>query len=268
MKAFARLHAESVDGGLRQPQLRVAEAARRAHSAEPVAPLRPLDGDEALFDLALARLGARIERFVREPPPAVTPHRLDVLRRRRIVRASVERVDALVVAEADPRQNLLRAHGLGAHLADGVLDLLREDRRVDLAGGKELLDELLVLAGEPVRLLVREAGELAPERLPQRASAVLVEPGKKLDQDPLAKARGVHGDEEETHVAELLAGLLLLPIGRIDDEPAYLGRPVEVVSDGEHPVLEVPIDALAVVLLLVHVEEDVRRVASAVLGDD
>src|SRR3954462_6214891 len=113
MKAFPRLQAESVDGGLRQPQLRVAEAARRAHRAEPVAPLRPLDGDEALFPLAppcpgarLARLfppapagwGPRTGRFLREPPPAVAPHRLDVLRRRRIVRASVEWVDALVVA--------------------------------------------------------------------------------------------------------------------------------------------------------------------------
>src|SRR4051812_23280526 len=105
MKAFARLHAESVDGGLRQPQLRVPEAARRAHRAEPVAPLRPLDGYEALFHLALPPMGARIERFLREPPPAVTPHRVDVLRGRRIVRASVERVDALVVAEADPRQH-------------------------------------------------------------------------------------------------------------------------------------------------------------------
>src|SRR3954466_2925584 len=120
MKAFPRLQAESVDGGLRQPQLRVAEAARRAHRAEPAAPLRPLDGDEALLHLAGARLRARIERFLREPPPAVAPHGLDVLRRRRIVRASVERVDALVVAEAYPRQHLLRPGRLGAHLADGV----------------------------------------------------------------------------------------------------------------------------------------------------
>ena len=33
-------------------------------------------------------------------------------------------------------------------------------------------------------------------------------------------------------------------------------------------MFEVPVDALAVVLLLVDVEEDVRRVASAMLGDD
>src|SRR5690349_68840 len=80
------LHAEGVDGGLGQPQLRVAEAARRSHRPEPVASLRPLDGDEALLHLA----AARIERLLREPPPAVAPHGLDVLRRRRIVRASVE----------------------------------------------------------------------------------------------------------------------------------------------------------------------------------
>ena len=98
--------------------------------------------------------------------------------------------------------------------------------------------------------------------------AVLVEAREQLHQDPLAKAGGMHGDEEEADVAQLLARLVLLPVGGIDDEPSDLRRPLEVVPDGQHPVLEVPVDALAVVLLLVDVEEDVGRVPGTVLRDD
>ena len=184
------------------------------------------------------------------------------------MRAPVERVDALVVPEADLRQHRPRAHALGPDFADGLLDLLGEERAVDFPGRKELLDELLVLAGEAIRVLIGEAREFAPQGFPERAATVFLEAGKQLHQDAIAETRPVHGDVEEAHVAELLAGLALAAELRIDHQPADLRGPVEVVTDGEHAVAKVPVDAGGVVLLLVDVEEDVRRVAGAVLRDD
>src|SRR6266849_2384100 len=80
--------------------------------------------------------------------------------------------------------------------------------------------------------------------------------------------RPVQGPGAEGPVAELLAGLVLPAELRIDHQAADLGGPVEVVADGEHAVAEVLVHRVAVVLLLVDVEEDVRRVPGAVLGDD
>src|SRR5205823_6288164 len=173
------------------PDLRVAEAARRAQGAEPVAPLRPFDAHQSIFHLSGTPCG---EGLPRKTAPTIAAHRLEVPGSGGVVRASVERIDALVVAEADAGEHLLGVSGLGAHLADGVLDLLREEGRVDLPGREELLDELLVLPGEPVRLLVGEPGELAPQRLPEGAPTVLVEAREQLHEDPLAKAGGMHGD--------------------------------------------------------------------------
>src|SRR5947199_272851 len=107
--------------------------------------------------------------------------------------------------------------------------------------------------------------EFAPQGFPERTATVFVEAGKQLHQDAIPETRPVHGNVEEPHVAELLAGLALAAELRIDYQPADLRGPVEVVTDGEHAVAKVPVDAGGVVLLLVDVEEDVRRVAGAVL---
>src|SRR6266446_2748650 len=268
MQPFAVLRFQRLDGGLRDLRLGVAEGAERPHGAKPVPALAALDGDQSLLDVGRRGLGPLGEALPGELGPPEAADRLDQLRRRGVVRAAVEGVDALVVAEADARQHRLGAHALRPHLADGLLDLLREQRHVDLARREELLDELLVLPGEPVGVLVGEPGELAAQRLPERAAAVLLQPGKQLHQDAVAEAGAVHGDVEEADVAELLAGLALSAEVRVDHQAADLGRAVEVVADGEHHVPEMAVDAVRVVFLLVDVEEDVRRVAGAVLGDD
>src|SRR5438552_1161921 len=269
VEAVAGAGAQLVADGGRQAHFGIVETAERAHRAEPVAPLRALDGDQARLDLAGDGPGAGGELLLGEAGAPVAPDRFDVARRRRGVGPAVERIDPLVVTEADLGEHLPGAGRLRAHLADGILDLLREQRGVDLAGREQLLDEFLVLPGEPIRFLVGEPGELAPQRLPERAAPVLLQLGERLDQHPVAEAGAWQPNEEERDVAELLAGLLRpSAIARIHHQPADLGRAVEVVADREHAVPEVPVHAGAVVLLLVHVEEDVRRVAGAVLRDD
>src|SRR2546427_539189 len=268
MQRLAVLRFEGLDGGLGKMHLGVAQRADGAHRAKAVAALCPLDGDEALVDVAGRRFRAGGQPLPAELRAAKAADRLDQLRRRGMVRAAVERIDPLVIAEPDLRQHRPGPDALRPHLADRLLDLLREQRRVDLAGRKELLDELLVLAREPIRILVGEAREFAAQRLPERTAPVFLQAREQLDEDAVAKARPVHGDVEEAHVAELLAGLSLAAELRIDDQAADLGGPVEVVPDGEHAVPEVAVHAVRVMLLLVDVEEDVRRIARAVLGDD
>src|SRR3989449_7982125 len=268
MQPLAVLRFEGLDGGLGKMHLGVAQRADGAHRAKAVAALCPLDGDEALVDVAGRRFRAGGQPLPAELGAAKAADRLDQLRRRGMVRAAVERIDPLVIAEPDLRQHRPGPDALRPHLADRLLDLLREQRRVDLAGRKELLDELLVLAREPIRILVGEAREFAAQRLPERTAPVFLQAREQLDEDAVAKARPVHGDVEEAHVAELLAGLSLAAELRIDDQAADLGGPVEVVPDGEHAVPEVAVHAVRVMLLLVDVEEDVRRIARAVLGDD
>src|SRR2546421_1087839 len=268
MQPLAVLRFEGLDGGLGKMHLGVAQRAEGAHRAKAVAALCPLDGDEALVDVAGRRFRAGRQPLPAELGAAKAADRLDQLRRRGMVRTAVERIDPLVIAEPDLRQHRPGPDALRPHLADRLLDLLREQRRVDLAGRKELLDELLVLAREPIRILVGEAREFAAQRLPERAAPVFLQAREQLDEDAVAKARPVHGDVEEAHVAELLAGLSLAAELRIDDQAADLGGPVEVVPDGEHAVPEVAVHAVRVMLLLVDVEEDVRRIARAVLGDD
>src|SRR5712691_3167804 len=269
VQAVAGAGAEGVAGRGGQPDFVVAKAAQRAHRAEAVAPLPALEADQARLDLTGGALGAGGKVLLAEARPPVAADRLHVARRRGEVRAAVERIDALVVAEADLGEHLLGAGGLRAHLADGVLDLLGEQGGVDLARREQLLDELLVLPREPVRLLVGEAGELAPQRFPERAAPVLLELGEQLDQHAVAETGGVHRDVEEADVAELLAGLVRpAPVAGVHHQAADLGRAVEVVADREHAVAEVPVHVCAVVLLLVNVEEDVRRVPGAVLRDD
>src|SRR5438067_189066 len=268
MQPLTVLRLEGLDGGCGKLHLGLAKGADGADRREAVAAVRPFHRDEPFLHVGGRGLDGRRQPLARELRPAKAADGLDQLRRRRVVRAAVEGVDALVVPEADLRQHRPRAHALGTDFADGLLDLLREDGRVDLPRGEELLDEFLVLPREPIRVLVGESGELAPERLPERAPPVFLQPGKKLDQDAVAKARPVHGDVEETHVAELLAGLALAAELRVDHQAADLGRTIEVVADGEHAMAEVTVDARRIVLLLVDVEENVRRVPGAVLRDE
>src|SRR5713101_8225102 len=269
VEAVAGAGAQGFAGGGRETDFGVAEAAQGADRAEAVAPLLALRGDQARLDLARGRLGVGGEVVAGEAGSPVPADRFHVASRRRVVGTAVEGIDPLVVAEADLGEHLPGAGGLRAHLADRVLDLLGEQGGVDLAGREQLLDELLVLPREPIRLLVGEAGELAPQRFPERAAPFLLQLGEQLHQHPVAEAGRVHRDVEEPDVAELLAGLLRsAPVAGVHHQAADLGGPVEVVADGEHAVPEVPVHAGAVVLLLVDVEEDVRRVAGAVLRDD
>src|ERR1700686_3599381 len=252
----------------RQDHARILETAEGADGAEAVARVGALQAHQPVLDLAVRGLGILGQRFVGEAGAAEAADGLDRSGRGRVVRPAVERVDALVVAEADADQHRLRPVRLRPHLADGVLDLLREERRVDLAGWEERLDELLVLPREPVRLLVAQARELAAQGLPQGRASVVLQPRQELDEHAVAKARPVHADVEEADVAELLARLVLAAEGRVHAQAADLGGPIEVVADLQHAVLHVLVDGVGVVLLLRHVEEDVRRVPGAVLGDD
>ena len=68
------------------------------------------------------------------------------------VRAAVEGVDAVGVAEADAPEELLDAARLLPDLADDLLRARGQQRRVDVALGEEALDELLVLLRELVGL--------------------------------------------------------------------------------------------------------------------
>src|SRR2546429_918788 len=105
------------------------------------------------------------------------------------MRPAVERVDALVVPESDLRQHRPRAHALGPDFADGLLDLLGEERAVDFPGRKELLDELLVLAAEAIRVLIGQAREFAAQSFPQRAATLFLEAGEQLPQEAVAGTR-------------------------------------------------------------------------------
>src|SRR5437868_4559824 len=173
MQPLAVLRLQRFDGGCRKLHLGVAKGADRADGAKAVAALRALHRDEPLLDAPGRGFRGRRQALAAELRPAIAPDGLDQLRRRRVMRTAVERIDALVVTEADLRQHRPRAHAFGPDLADGLLDLLGEESRVDLPGGKELLDELLVLAGEAIRVLIGEAGELASQRFPERAAPLL-----------------------------------------------------------------------------------------------
>src|SRR6266568_3808410 len=248
----------------RQQRVVPFDAQRRADGAKAYLPFRPLHADE-LGGRALARR----ELARRDAQPAAGAYEGHVRQPRLVVRAAVEGVDAIHVAEARPLEEVPDALRLRRHLAQEPLHAGRKERRVDIARREELLDELLVLAAELVRLLVVEAGEALAARLPEEAPAVGEERRHELGQDRLAEALAVHGQEEEAHVRELLAWLLgAAAVLRVDDEPADLGRPVEVVADGEDPVLEVAVHRRGVVLALGDVEEGAGRVARPVLRDD
>jgi hypothetical protein len=59
---------------------------------------------------------------------------------------------------------------------------------------------------------VAQAGELAPEVLPQEAAAIGQQGRQKLGQDSLAEQLPVRGQVEESDERELLAGLVLTSI--------------------------------------------------------
>ena len=111
------------------------------------------------------------------------------------VRAAVERIDLLGVVEADPPQHLLdRACVSGADLADDRAHVVGQQLGVDRIVGEQRVDELLVVLREQIGLLVREAGELAAERLPQLRRAVGLERRQQLATAPgRGTARGACG---------------------------------------------------------------------------
>ena len=91
------------------------------------------------------------------------------------------------VGEPDLAQHLLDRLGLGPDLADQLLHVRRQQRRVERILRKQRADELLVVLRQPVRLLVAEAGELPPQRLPQQAGAVGLERRHQLGQHLVAE---------------------------------------------------------------------------------
>jgi hypothetical protein len=79
----------------------------------------------------------------------------------------------------------------------------------------------------------------------------------------------VQGHVQEAHVGQQLAQLLgVPPVAGQHHQPAHLGEAAVVVADAQDGVPEVPIQGLAVALLLEDVEEDVGGLAAAVLGED
>src|SRR5262249_36991422 len=101
------------------------------------------------------------------------PRRPELANQRHLRRAAlevwtaIEGIDPLDVAEAGALQHPLHALGLWSDLAHDPLDPLGEQGHEDVRGGEQLLDELLVLPAELVRLRVGEAGELLADALPE-----------------------------------------------------------------------------------------------------
>ena len=94
---------------------------------------------------------ARRRRDARRPRRA---HQRDVVGARVKVRPAVERIDAVRVAEPDLAQHLLDRLGLGPDLADQLLHVRRQQRRVQRILRKQRADELLVVLRQPIGLLV------------------------------------------------------------------------------------------------------------------
>jgi hypothetical protein len=173
------------------------------------------------------------------------------------------------VDEPDLAQHLLDRLRLGTDLADQLLHVRGQQRRVQRILGEQRADELLVVLRQPIRLLVAEPGELPPQRLPEQAGAVLFQRRHQLGQHLVAKRGAVARDVEEAHRHQQPAD----PLGVAAElgqhhQPADLRQSLVVVADAQHAVDEVTIERLAVALLLQHVEVDVGRLAAAVLGED
>ena len=195
-------------------------------------------------------------------------HERDLVGRGDEVGAAVERVDALGVPKPDTPEHLLDALRLRAHLADDVLRLLRQERRVERALGEEAADELLVLLREAIGLGVAEVGEVAAERVPEVRGAVGLERREELGEDLVAEELAVRLDEEEAHVGdEETEAFGHAPVVGREHEPADLRRPVVRVADAQRRVGEVLVERLRVTLLVDDVEIDVGRVASAELPE-
>ena len=91
------------------------------------------------------------------------------------------------VGEAHLAQHLLDPLGLGPDLADQLLHVRRQQRRVERILREQRADELLVVLRQAIGLLVGEAGEAPPERLPQQAGAVGLERRHQLGEHLVAK---------------------------------------------------------------------------------
>ena len=192
----------------------------------------------------------------------------DFIGRRREVRPSIERIDALGISKADAPQHLLDALRLRADLADDVARLLRKERRVDRSFGEEPADELFVLLREAVGLGVRHVGEVAAERVPEVRRAVRLERREELGEELVFEPLAMHLDEEKAHVRDEEAeALRLLAILGADDEAADLGRAIVRVADRQRRVAKVLVERRRVTLLVDDVEVDVRRVATTELAD-
>src|SRR5690606_8413480 len=112
------------------------------------------------------------ERGVGQRRAAEVADERDVVELGLEVGAPVEGVDAIDVLEADPLQHLLHAAGLRTDHAEDLAGARRQEGRVDLATREELLDELLVLPAQAIRLLVGEAGEALADGLPEDAASI------------------------------------------------------------------------------------------------
>src|ERR1700690_2096225 len=185
------------------------------------------------------------------------------------MRTAVEGVDAPRISEAHAPKHLLDASGLRALLADDLLRLNGQERRVDGSFGKEALDKLLVLLRETIGFRVRHPGELPAERVPQMRRSVGLERRQQLREELVLEPLAVHPDEEKPHVRDDEAQPLgLLAILRAPDEPPDFRRPVEGVANLEHHVAEMPVERRRVALFLGNVDVDVGCVAPAELPDD
>jgi hypothetical protein len=185
------------------------------------------------------------------------------------VRAAVERIDAVGVGESDLAQHAFHALGFGAHLADQLLHVRRQQGGVQRILGEQRADEFLVGLRQAIRLLIRKAGELPAQRFPQQAGAVRLERRHQFRHHLVAEHASVHGDVEKAHVRQQAAKLIAVAaVLRQQDQAADLGQSFIVVPDAQHLMGKVPIQAFAVTFFVDDVKEDVRRAAAAMLSED
>ena len=162
----------------------------------------------------------------------------DLVGRRRHRRAAVENVDIAVIGEAfaleHPHRRAARRVGDAHHRARAF----GQHRGVDRRLGHQIGDELgAVLGVELVGLLEIHAEEAARDRVPEGRSAGLVDHAAQLGEDAVAEALAVLADEQIAAAREQQAE----PAGAlagVEEQPADLGRSLEIGAEIEHLVAE------------------------------